>query len=93
MARTYAGILGLLAFLTCVARGLIQGGGPVGVLGTACLTMAAFAVVGSLVGWIAQQTVEESVRGRVAAEVAAEAAAEQSASAPARTASAPAAQS
>jgi len=82
VARNYAGVLGFLAFLTCVVRGLIHGSGPIGLLGAACWMMLIFAAVGSLIGWIAQRTVEESVRGRVAAEVAAD----QVESAPARPA-------
>lgn len=72
MARSYAGILGLLAFLTCLARGLIQGSGPIALLAMACLLLFVFAATGCVIGWIAQRTVEEAVRGRVEAEVAAD---------------------
>ena len=72
MAKLYAGILGLLAFATCVVRGVVAGSGPESSLGTACLAMALFAAIGLVLGLVAQSTVEESVRQRVAAELAAE---------------------
>jgi hypothetical protein len=72
VAQLYAGILGLLAFATCVARGIVHGGGAESSLGTACLALAMFAAVGLILGFIAEQTVEASVRQRVAAELAAE---------------------
>jgi hypothetical protein len=73
VARIYAGVLGLLAFLTCLARGALQGGGPDTILGTACLALAAFTVLGQVIGACAAWIVEDAVRGRLAAEVAADA--------------------
>ncbi len=78
MAHLYAGILGLLAFLTSVARGIIHGGGIESVLWAAWLSLLAFGVVGYTVGWLAERIVEDSVRGRILAELAAEDAAETS---------------
>ena len=71
MAHVYAGILGPLAFLTAVARGLIHHGKPESVLLTAWLSLMAFAAVGYIVGWIAEQVVRDSVYGRISNEVAA----------------------
>ena len=75
MACIYAGILGLLAFLTCLVRGLMHGESPSSVLLLACLSLAVFALIGSIFGWLASQTVEDSVRGRLQAELAGERAA------------------
>ena len=75
MACIYAGILGLLAFLTCLVRGLMHGESPSSVLVLACLCLAVFALIGSIFGWLASQAVEDSVRGRLQAELAGERAA------------------
>lgn len=82
MAPPFAGTLGLLAFLSCLIRGLIHGSGPQETVATACLAMTAFAAVGLILGYLAGQTVKESVEQRVAAELAAE---EQHAAKPAKT--------
>ena len=68
----YAGILGPLAFLTCLARGLIHGGGTETVLLTAWCSLLVFAAIGGVIGWVAERIVEDSVRGRISAELAAE---------------------
>ena len=72
MAHVYAGILGPLAFLTSLARGVLHGGGTESVLWTAWCSLLAFAAVGYVIGWVAGKTVEESVRGRISAQLAAE---------------------
>jgi putative Mn2+ efflux pump MntP len=72
VACIYAGILGLLAFLTCLVRGLMHGESPSSVLLTASLALAVFALIGSILGWLAGQAVEDSVRGRLQAELAGE---------------------
>ena len=78
MAHVYAGILGPLAFLTSLARGIMHGGGTESVLWTAWCSLLAFAAAGYVIGWVAGKTVEESVRGRISAELAAEQEAETS---------------
>ena len=78
MAHTYAGILGPIAFLTSVARGVVDGGSAESVLFIAWCSLLVFSVVGYVVGWIAERAVVESVRGRIEAEVAAEKAGEGS---------------
>lgn len=65
MAVRYAGILGLLAFLTSSVRGLLHGGEVESVLLTAWLSLLAFAAIGGVVGWVAGRIVEESVRARI----------------------------
>ncbi len=72
MARLYAGILGLLAFLTNLIRGMVHGYGAESTLWSACLGMALFAVVGVILGGIARWIVEDSVNSRIAAELAAQ---------------------
>ncbi len=71
MARVYAGILGPLAFLTSLIRGMIHGSPPEAVLLGAWCCLLIFAVVGYVVGRIAERTVEEAVLARMAAEMAA----------------------
>lgn len=70
MAPVYAGILGPLAFLTTLLRGTLHGGQADAVLFSAWCCLWAFAVVGFLVGWVAERTVADAVAGRVAAELA-----------------------
>ena len=81
MAHLYAGILGLLAFLTSVVRGMIHDSAVGSVLWLAWLSLLAFGVIGYVVGWLAERIVEDSVRGRILAELAAEESAETSPSA------------
>jgi hypothetical protein len=70
VARTYAGILGPLAFIMSLMRGMVGGGGAAGVLWTAWCSLLAFAAMGWLIGWIAERTVVDSVSGRIEAELA-----------------------
>jgi hypothetical protein len=70
VARTYAGILGPLAFVTALMRGITAGGGTDSVLWTAWCSLWAFAAIGFVIGWVAEQTVLEAVGGRIAAELA-----------------------
>jgi len=68
--RTYAGYLGLVAFVATIANGLLHGGSIYSVLWGAWLSLLAFMVVGFLAGGIAGWMVDEAIRGRVAAEIA-----------------------
>ena len=72
MAPLYAGVLGLLAFVSCLTRGLLNGSDAQTILLAGCLHLGAFAAIGAVLGYMAGQTIEESVRKRVADEVAAE---------------------
>ena len=67
VARLYAGILGLLAFLTTLVRGMLHGGDPESVLWSAWCSLLAFVLVGGVVGWFAGWIVEDTVRSRFAA--------------------------
>ena len=69
MARTYAGILGPLAFLTSLIHGLIHARPTASILLGAWCSLLVFAVVGCIVGWIAQRTVDESVIAVIEAEL------------------------
>ena len=69
MAPIYAGILGLLAFLTFLARGMIHAAdGEATLLGAWCC-LVGFATLGYAIGGIAARTVEESVRADIRAEL------------------------
>jgi hypothetical protein len=78
VARTYAGILGLLAFVTSLARGILLGGSENAILWSAWCSLLAFAAIGCVIGWAAEQTIQDSVRGRIAAELAGRKAADAS---------------
>jgi hypothetical protein len=69
VGRTYAGILGPLAFAACLVHGLMHGGQPQSVLTAAWLCLLVFAVLGYVAGSIAERVVEQSVRSRVADEL------------------------
>jgi hypothetical protein len=75
VSRIYAGVLGLLAFLISLLRGMLHGYGTDSVLATACGSTLLLAVVGLAIGRFAQWIVEDSVNSRLAAEVAAQQAA------------------
>ncbi len=72
MGRIYAGILGPLAFLTVVARGMLNGANAQRLLFDAWLFLWIFAAVGYVVGRLAAWVVEDSVRSRLSAELAAQ---------------------
>ena len=69
MGPTYAGFLGSLAMLTRLAHGVIHASPAEAVLLEACLALVVFAVVGYVVGHIAEHALGESVRTMVEAEV------------------------
>ena len=62
MGRTYAGILGPLAFVIVVARGVWAASGVEATLGIACGAMFLFALLGLIAGQLADYLVRESVR-------------------------------
>ena len=72
MGRSYAGILGPLAFALTIARGVILGGSVEETLATACVGLFVCGGLGFVVGEIAQNTVDESVRTRFAAQMQSE---------------------
>lgn len=80
MGRSYAGVLGPVAFVTMVARGLLGGGGSQTTLLHAWIALLLFAALGHVIGLLASWIVQESVHDRVAAELAAHEAQQQAAS-------------
>jgi len=77
VARIYAGILGLLAFLTSMAHGVVHARATEALLLTAWWNLLVFAVLGSVIGWIAARIVEDSVSAAVARQLEAEKASEK----------------
>ena len=67
MARIYAGILGPVALLASLARGVSHAWPAERTLLMAWTSLLAFAALGSAIGWIAERILEEEVRGRMAA--------------------------
>ena len=69
MARQYAGILGLLALMVSLMRGIFAGGANEATLWTAWLSLLAFAVLGAVNGWLAERIVRESVSSQILSEL------------------------
>ncbi len=80
MARIYAGILGPLALLTCVARGMLHGSGVESTLLSAWFSLLVFSAIGYVIGRLAEWIVDESVGAVVQAELAVEKASKSSVS-------------
>jgi hypothetical protein len=73
VAHIYGGILGLVAFLTTLARGWIHGGDTESILWDGWLNLILFCIIGLVIGWIAERIVEENVNIRLATEMSANA--------------------
>ncbi len=71
MARTYAGILALVGMLVVLFRALKNGAGFDGTILQALAAMGLLAMVGLIVGAIAEATIDESVRRRMQTEIGA----------------------
>ena len=71
MARIYAGILGPLALLTTIVHGILHARQEEAILLTAWWNLLLFAVVGAVIGWIAERTMEDSVSTTVSRQLAA----------------------
>ncbi len=69
MARQYAGILGLLALVVSLMRGLAAGGGGEATLWMAWLNLLAFSVIGAAIGWLAERIVRDSVSSQILSEL------------------------
>jgi hypothetical protein len=69
VAQIYSGILGTLAFITTVARGMIHCGEAQSVLWSASISLILFSIIGLIIGWIAGYIVEESTTARLVAEM------------------------
>jgi hypothetical protein len=64
MGRTYAGVLGLLAFGLILARGLLRGSDAEACLAAACGGLFGFAAVGLVAGTLADRFISEAVKAR-----------------------------
>lgn len=71
MGRLYAGILGPLAMAVVLCRGALDSSGPAKTLSMSIIALVFFAVVGAILGHIAQTTIDESVRQKMEQELAA----------------------
>ena len=65
MGRIYAGILGPVAMTVVICRGWLASGGVEGTLTLATVHLALFAVLGAVLGHLAQTTIDESVRAKL----------------------------
>jgi hypothetical protein len=70
MGRVYAGILGPLAMAVMICRGIKDSAGVEGTLTMAIAALAIYAIVGAVLGQIAQSTVDESVRLKIEKQLA-----------------------
>jgi predicted lipid-binding transport protein (Tim44 family) len=70
MGRNYAGILGSLAMAVVLGRGVMDSAGIEGTLSVSIIALVVFALIGSVLGQIAQTTVDESVRQKIELELA-----------------------
>lgn len=64
LARHFAGILALVAFVTTCVRGLLAGSDFKATLGQACISLWVYGALGLVFGALAQRAVEESIRAR-----------------------------
>jgi tetrahydromethanopterin S-methyltransferase subunit C len=70
MGRTYAGILGVIAFLTVLVRGLIDGRSAETIMQAAVTSLVIMAVVGAIVGRLAAWLIEDTIRWQIHRELA-----------------------
>lgn len=64
MGPSYAGILGPIAFVSILIRGVIGGSSANGVLISSAMGLILFAAIGYVIGRLADQIVLESVKQR-----------------------------
>ena len=69
MGPSYAGMLAPIAFVTMLARGLISGSSPEGVLLSSVVSLITFAAIGYVTGTLADHVVLESVKQRFSYEL------------------------
>lgn len=72
MGRSYAGILGLVAFLSVMIQGFIANAAAEPTLFRAWIGLLVFTAIGYLSGRLAQWMVEDSIRTKVTVELASE---------------------
>jgi hypothetical protein len=64
VGQKYAGVLGTLACLLAIARGMLAGAGMESTMAAAIASLFGFAAAGWLAGRVAETLVEQSVRTR-----------------------------
>jgi len=69
VARQYAGILGLLALMVSLMRGILAGGVSEATLWTAWLGFLAFTAIGAVIGWLAERIIRDSVSSQILSEL------------------------
>ncbi len=69
MGRLYAGILGPLAFLVCLARGAVHAWPTETILLEAWLGLLVFSLLGCTAGWLAGRIVDDEARERISREL------------------------
>ena len=62
MGPSYAGILGTLAYVIVILRGVLQGYAVEGTIKLSILLLFVFAAIGYVIGKIAENTIEDSIR-------------------------------
>ena len=60
MGPSYAGILGTLAYVIVILRGVLQGYAVEGTIKLSILLLFVFAAIGYVIGKIAESTIEDS---------------------------------
>jgi hypothetical protein len=70
MGRTYAGILGPLAMVVIICRGIKDSAGIEGTLTIAIVALVIYSIIGSVLGQIAQATIDDSVRQKIEQQLA-----------------------
>ena len=69
VARQYAAILGLLAMMVSLARGILAGSTGEATLWTAWLGLLAFTAIGAAIGGVAEWVVRDAVSSRILMEL------------------------
>ena len=69
MGPSYAGILGPIAFVAMLIRGVVGGGSANSVLLSSTVSLISFAAIGYVIGRLAEQIVLESVKQRFDREI------------------------
>ena len=62
MGPSYAGILGTLAYVIVILRGVLQGYAVEGTIKLSILLLFLFAAIGYVIGKIAESTIEDSIQ-------------------------------
>lgn len=69
MGRTYAGVLGPVAFGATIAHSMFGGESVESTLITASMALLAFAAIGYVIGSIAERTIVEAIESRFHAQL------------------------